>query len=310
MDPESPLTIGHIIVPLDGSQLAEVTIQPAIALAGRLRAHITLLHVLERRAPATIHNERHLTGTADAETYLQGVAARFAAAGIAAEHHTHPNPEDDVAGSIAAHARELAASLLILCTHGHGGPRQWLTGSLAQRVIRQAEVPVLLVRPPVGTVLPFAPRSVLTALDGTMEGETILPAALALAGAFDAIHHLVVTVPTVSTVSGDRAATALLAPTATMAALELEAAAAAAYVERVASRLSASSLRTQTELARGDAVRTVVELAAREAPSLLAMATHGRGGFDALWSASVGSRVIGRASGPLLLVRPAGYHGT
>ena len=53
---------------------------------------------------------------------------------------------------------------------------------------------------------------------------------------------------------------------------------------------------------------TVAELAAREAPSLLAMATHGRGGFEALWSASVGSRVIGRVSGPLLLVRPAENH--
>lgn len=310
MDPASPLTIDHIIVPLDGSRLAEVTIEPAIALVSRLRARITLLHVLERRAPATVHNERHLTGTADAETYLQGIVARFTAAGIAAEHHTHLNPEDDVAGSIAAHARELAASLLVLCTHGHGGPRQWLTGSLAQRVIRQAEVPVLLVRPQVGTTLPFSPRAVLTALDSTAAGETILPAALALAGAFDAVHHLVVTVPTVTTVSGDRAATALLAPSATTATLELEAAAAAAYVERVASRLSAAGLRTQTEVARGDPVRTVIDLAAREAPSLLAMATHGRASFDALWSASVGSRVIGRASGPLLLVRPARYHGT
>lgn len=310
MNPANALTIDHIIVPLDGSQLAEVTLEPAIALASRLRARLTLLHVLERRAPATVHNERHLTGTADAETYLQGIAARFTAAGIAAEHHTHPNPEDNVAGSIAAHARELAASLLILCTHGHGGPRQWFTGSLAQRVIRQAEVPVLLVRPLAGTPLPFSPQVVLTALDGTAAGETILPAALALAGAFDAILHLVVTVPTLSTVSGDRAATALLTPSATTATLDIEAEAAASYVERVASRLRAVDLRMQTEVARGDAVRTVVELAARETPSLLAMATHGRGGFDALWAASVGSRVIGRASGPLLLVRPARHRGT
>lgn len=259
MDPASPLTIDHIIVPLDGSQLAEVAIEPAIALAGRLRARITLLHVLEWRAPATVHHERHLTGTADAESYLQGIAARLTAAGIAAgiaaEHHTHPNPEDDVAASLAAHARELAASLLILCTHGHGGPRQWLTGSLAQRVIRQAEVPVLLVRPQDETALSFSPRVVLTALHRTAAGETILPAALALAGAFGARLHLVITVPTVSTVVGDRAATARLTPTTTTAALELEAARAAAYLNRVAARLSAADIQAQTEVAHGDAVR-------------------------------------------------------
>ena len=301
-----PLPIDHLLVPLDGSHLAEVALEPAMALATRLDAQITLLHVLERRAPATVHHERHLTNLAEAEVYLQGIAARVAVAGIAVIYHTHPNPEDDVAGSIAAHGRELTASLLVLCTHGHGGPRQWLTGSLAQRVIRQAEVPVLLVRPNAEMVVPFAPGVVLTALDGTVAGETILPTAVALASAFNAVLHLVMTVPTLGTVSGDRVATARLTPTATTAALDLEETTATEYMTRVAGRLQRTGVSIQAEVTRGDAVRTVVERAARTGPrSVVAMATHGRGGFDALWSVSVGSRVVKRVSGPLLLVCPA-----
>jgi nucleotide-binding universal stress UspA family protein len=305
MDLATPLTIDHIVVPLDGSHLAEVAIEPAIALAARLHAHVTLLHVLERGAPATVHHDRHLTNPAEAEVYLEGIATRVAAAGIIVTHHTHPNPEEDVAGSIAGHARELDAHLIVLCTHGHGGPRQWLTGSLAQRVIRHAEVPVLLVRPEGQAASPFSPRIVLTALDGTEAGEAIVPAAVTLASAFDAVLHLVITVPTLSTVSGDRVATARLTPTATTAALELEATGATDYMQRMAARLDGTGIAIQTEIVRGDAVRTMVDRVTRDPQCLLALATHGRGGFDALWSASVGSRVVNRVSGPLLLVRPA-----
>jgi nucleotide-binding universal stress UspA family protein len=246
-----------------------------------------------------------LTGPEEADRYLAGIAADLLSVDIVADYHVHANPQDDVTASIAAHVQELGASLVVLCTHGHGGPRGWIIGSVAQRVVRQAAVPILLIRPSDEAAVPFAPRSVVTALDGTSEGESVLPAALTLARAFDAVLRLVLIVPTVSTVSGDRAAAALVAPAATTAALEIEATTAAAYIERVASRLSKAGVVVEGDVLRGDAVRSMSKLAAREAPSLLAMATHARGGFDALWSASVGSRVIGRVSSPLLLVRPA-----
>lgn len=302
MDPLHPLAIDHIIAPLDGSRLAEVTIGPTAAIAERFHARVTLLHVLERQAPATIHHDRHLTTKAEADTYLHDVAARLAAAGVHVDHHTHPNPESDVAASIATHARELHVDLIVLCTHGGGGLREWMTGSLAQRVIRQAEVPLLLVRPHAGPAAPFAPPSVLTALDGTLAGEAILPAACAMARAFNAELHLIITVPTFSTVPGDQAATARLAPMATMAALDVRAASAAEYLRRVAARVSVAGISAQGEVVRGDAVRTLVARAGREPGCVLALATHGRGGLDTLWSASVGSRVVHRLAGPLLLV--------
>src|SRR6185437_12460793 len=116
--------------------------------AERLGARVTLLHVLERNAPATIHGERHLTDVAAAEAYLRGVASRFADLGIPVEIHAHPSPEGDVAASIGAHAAEVTdtATLIVLCTHGQGGPRVALRlAGAARRAPRWRAYPA---RPP------------------------------------------------------------------------------------------------------------------------------------------------------------------
>jgi nucleotide-binding universal stress UspA family protein len=307
----------HLLVPLDGSLLAEAALPAAVALGQRTAARTTLLHVLERRAPATVHGQRHLTDVTEAEAYLAEVAAGFAAAGVAVDWHVHPNPEGDVAAAIAAHAAEFGVDLIVLCAHGQGGTagtlasplraglRVWLTGSIAQQVIRRATPPVLLVRPDESSEAPpFAPATVVVALDGTAEGEAALPAAIALARPFGAALDLVVAVETLGTVTGDRAATATLVPSATAAALDLEERAAAAYLAALRDRLVSAGLRIRTEVARGEPVRMVTAVAERVGPHVLALATHGRTGLDALWLGSVGTRVVARAAGPLLLVHP------
>jgi nucleotide-binding universal stress UspA family protein len=298
-----PQPIAHLLVPLDGSRLAEGAVAPAIALATRLGAGVRLVHILERGAPATIHGERHLTSTGEAEAYLHGVASRFADAGIPVEVHTHSSPEGDVADSIAVHARAGRADLIVLCAHGRGGLRGWLSGAIAQRVVRHGGAPVLMIRQGAapGTA-PFAPRTVLVALDGTTAGEAALPAALALARATGATLHLLVVVATVGTIAGERAATARLVPGATGAALDLESATARGYLDRLRTSLVGGGFTVTTEVARGDATEMVLAGAVRAGEGVVALATHGRAGLDALWSASVGARVVARTSGPLLLV--------
>lgn len=306
MDQIAPMTIDSLIVPLDGSRLAEVVIPAVAELARRLSARAVLLHVLEARPPTTVHGDRHLTSAGEADAYLQEIARTLAGQGVDVDYHSHDSPEGDLAGSVAAHAGELKVSLLVMSTHGTGRPRDWISGSIAQQVVRQVPVPILLFRP-VGEEVPlFAPRTVVTSLDGTPEGELVLPAALAFARAFGAALHLITVVPTLATISGDQAAAAMLVPSATAAALDLEEGAATTYVRDLAARLSGSGVAMETEVARGEVAQRVVEAAEREAPSLLAMTTHGRGMLDALWSASVGSRVMHRAQGPMLLVRASG----
>ena len=113
---------------------------------GACPREVELLHVLERNAPDRVHGERHLTSESDAASYLQGIADQLAAEGVPVSWHVHLVRVGDIPLSIASHAAECGASLILLSAHGAGSPRSWLTGAVAQGVIRHAAPPVLLLR--------------------------------------------------------------------------------------------------------------------------------------------------------------------
>src|SRR6478735_8626536 len=141
----TPISIRRVMVPLDGSRLAEATLPIARALAARLGATISLLHVLEQEPPATVHGEPHLMTAADAERYLARIAEGLAATGFDVERHVHDNPEKSVTESLADHVREFNPDLILLASHGSGGVRGFLFGGVAQQVLRLSDRPVLLV---------------------------------------------------------------------------------------------------------------------------------------------------------------------
>jgi nucleotide-binding universal stress UspA family protein len=311
---EGRASLKRLLMPLDGSRLAECVLPLGVSLAAHLGARLTLLHVLERRAPSTVHGERHLTGAEEAEGYLSEVSARVLASGVAVDRHVHPNEEDDVAKSIVDHADDLSADLVILATHGGGGAlpgrrvfHRVLFGSVAQQVLRRGLRPVLLVRPPDGpalqtTVSPELGRF-LVPLDGEPAAEAALPLAATLAAAYRAEVVLRRVVPTLSTLGGERATAARLVPTAAAASLDMEEGEAVRYLEHVAARPLLEGLRINASVLRGDPAQTLLDVAARIAVDMIVMATHGRSGLDAVLTGSVASRIAARFLKPLLLVR-------
>ncbi|MCC6628523.1 MAG: universal stress protein [Chloroflexi bacterium] len=291
-----------LLVPLDGSRLAEAVLPVVAGLARTLAARLTLLHIIERGAPAMVHGERHLRDVTEASRYLEGVAGGLAALGVPASIHCHEAAVADVALSIAAHVAEIGADLVAICTHGSGGLRATLSGTIAQQVLRLGTTPVLVVRPaPDSQSRPFAPRLVLTPLDGSPQGERALDVAAGLAGRFGAAVRLVRVVPTQATVRGDPAATARLLPAATTAMLDLVTAEAHRYLAEWAERLTATGLAVAGEVRRGDIVDELVAAAA--SADLVVMSTHGRVGLGALWSGSVTALVLGRLTCPVILLR-------
>jgi len=297
----------HLLVPLDGSRLAESVLPATVLLAKRLGAEVTLLHVMEYGLPQTVHGEPHLADRQQAEQYLNEVASRLAAAGLSVTDHVHSNLERDVAGSIAAHAAELNTDMIILCTHGRSGLRNVLIGSIAQQVLQRGRRPVFLIRPTsAGTAPPFECHRLLVPLDGRPEHEVSLPVAEAIARACDAALHLLIVVPTLDTVHGDRLATALLTPQATAAVLDIEEEQAASYLFELIDRLRASGTKASAEVRRGNPANVTVEVASKRKIDLLVVATHGRSGLDALWTGSVAPRVLNRLKQPVLLVRVVG----
>lgn len=290
----------RILVPLDGSRLAESVLPITGLLAGKLGSEVTLLHIIEQHAPASVHGQPHLTTPVGAGTYLDDIAARLGG-NVRTEIHVHGTEEQDVAASIASHAAELGADLIALCTHGRSDPRRVVFGSIAQQVLRRVQVSVLLVRPEVST--PERLQTVLVPLDGSHEGECALPEATAIVRAFQANLHMVRVVDTVASMKGDNQAAARLTPLTAAAALDVEELEAQSYLAKQVGQMAANGVRASAQVLRGDVVQAVAEAAVTRSADLTVMATHGRSGLGAFWIGSVAAGLVNKLYRPLVLVK-------
>ncbi len=293
----------HLLVPLDGSKLAEAILPIAQTLASRLKARVTLLHVVESAAPATIHGEAHLMDARHAEAYLDSLARHFQNAQV--ETHVDTVAGRAVAKGIFAHAEELRADLILLTSHGRGALREKVFGSIALQVLQSERIPVLMIRSESPQPrAEFQLDRILVPLDSSPLYEPALAVAAEIAQKFSASLNLMVVVPTLTTLSPERAATAALLPSSTRAILDLAQNGAADYLQSKLNWLESRGVNVSAAIERGDVVAKIVEATARA--ELLVMATHGRAGLDAFWSGSVAPRVIERVRAPVLLLKVRG----
>lgn len=295
----------RLLLPLDGSKLAESALPVAVRLARAFDATLVLLHLIERGAPATVHGDPHLTSAADAEAYLRKLSDALSAGGTRVEQHVHTVPIGDVPRCIAEHAEEVHADLTVLSAHGRPGLRALVSGRIAEQVLRHGKTPLLLVRPPAGghPAPAFSPQDILAPLDGSAEAEAALAPAAALALALGSRLHLVAVVATPGTVRGDRLPATTLLPAATRALLQVEETQTVEYLDGLAARLRASSLDVVAEVRRGDTAGQLLADATEHQFGLVVVATHGHAGLQALLSGSVAARLIGGTTAPVLLLR-------
>ncbi|WP_376790756.1 universal stress protein [Thermoflexus sp.] len=292
--------IRRLLLPLDGSGLAEAALGLAAFLARRLGAELVLLHVVEQRPPERVHGEPHLREATEAEAYLEGIASRLKAPDLSVRIHVHIGPEANVAAAIAAHRLEQAGDLIVMSTHGRGGLRGWVLGSIAHQIVQRG-CPVLLVKPETPGGPPEAIRRIVVALDGTSASEAVLPLAAEIAAGCGLPMDLITVVPSVGALGPEQRPVATFLPTATAAMLELEAEAAASYLQGIAERLKAEfKLEAGYEVARGDPVAELTKRTGRDV--LLAMTTRGRYGLAGLWEGSISARVLSASYGPVLMV--------
>ncbi len=293
-----------ILIPLDGSRLAESVLPAAEALGRRFQSRFSLVHVIEKGTPATVHGERHLAVVPEAKAYLATVAERLQPLAVEITCHVHEEEQGNVAKSIVEHADEIDADLVLMCAHGRGGLRDLLFGSIAQQAMRWGRRSILLIQPRSGgPEPPFEIERILVPLDGTSAHEPSLPMALRLAAGFGAELRLLVVVPTIGTLSGEQARSARTLPGTMRAVLELAQEGGQDYLEQALARVRAAGAPVSGEIVRGDPVPAVVGQAAKWDADLIVLASHGRRGLDALFSGSVAPRVTDRLTRPLLLVK-------
>ena len=143
----------RILVPLDGSHLAEVALQPACELATRFEGEITLLRVTSTplvfsQVDGSTNAELLVTmrehNRKEAEEYLNGMKGSLRQQGYVV--HTQLLEDEGPADAILATVEGQSIDIVVMSTHGRSGVARWVFGSVADRVLRQSPVPVLLMR--------------------------------------------------------------------------------------------------------------------------------------------------------------------
>jgi nucleotide-binding universal stress UspA family protein len=291
-----------ILVPLDGSPLAETSLPAAAFLARKLGASVTLLHVIERNAPQEVHGQRHLVDLNEAGAYLDMLIRQVFPAGMQVNGHVHGIETDDVAREIAAHAGQFSSDLIVLCTHGSGGLKGLLFGRIAHQVIANGSTPVLIIDPAKGWKAPERGCGcLLIPLDGEADHEQGLPVAGELARVCEASLHLLRVVPTLRTLRAEHAVTGRLMPRSTAAMLDLAKEEAMAYLREKADVFKETGIDITAEVLRGEPARTIIKASKKAKADLIVLGTHGKTGTDAFWSGSITPRVCADCDVPILL---------
>jgi nucleotide-binding universal stress UspA family protein len=295
--------IKHLLVPLDGTFLAEAALPVTKTMAKLFGARVTLLHVVEKTPAPIVHGERHLTELADAERYLDLLAQQFAAQAIPCNCHVHSVAVEQVAGGIVAHEEEYSPDLIVMCTHGPGTLGRLLRGSLAQQVVALGQTPLLLVRP--GTRAahdPFILQRMLVPLDGDPEHEHGFELACTMAAASQAQLRLLSVLPKVSSLAGRQADLSRYLPGTTLALQEATLQNLKDYLERMLARVAERGIEGVGEISYGRTAKAISSAAESVDADLIVLATHGKAGTRAFWANSVAAQVQGQSSRALMLV--------
>jgi nucleotide-binding universal stress UspA family protein len=280
----------RILVPLDGSELAEQAIPYAEWLASKFNSEVILITAC---LPGD-SLERALT------EYIERRAEKIQSLGIKTRSVCI---EGEPAASIIDFAGKNAVSLIILSTHGRTGVSHWPLGSITNKVVQRSHIPVFLVRSsqPAKTPADKELRNTLLTLDGSHFSEAIIPYVEKLAKVMDSEVVILRVV--------EPAKLPQLAAYADREKYEKEfidklRKEAKRYLDQKKTALARKGIKVNSALLEGKADEAILQYAEDKSVNLIALTTHGFSGITKWAYGSVASRIIEASSKPTLLVRP------
>jgi nucleotide-binding universal stress UspA family protein len=291
----------RMLIPLDGSKAAEAVLPYARFLAGRLQLPVELLEVIDvadigRRIPP---EKVQLLNLNDVLENIKRVASTFAQGNVncAVEVGT-------AAESIIEKAAADKETLINMATHGRSGIQRWLLGSVAEKVLRGATNPLLLVRAAEGakTEAEAVLRSVIVPLDGSELAERVLPTVAELAKELqlEILLFRAYNIPT-SALAAAPEAYYVVTDEEIMSAMRDE---ARAYLERKAQAMKEFGVEKVSYRAEyGFAADEIISLGRKTPNNLIAMCTHGRSGVNRWVLGSVTETVVRHSGDPVLVIR-------
>ncbi|MBI5365482.1 MAG: universal stress protein [Planctomycetes bacterium] len=284
-----------ILVPLDGSELADRILTQVRRLLVREDAEVMLLRVLTPRAGADAE-----TRTAELEHAAGHLEERWKALNDAGAKVRFEIMEGDPAEQILVFANGYQPSLIAMSTHGRTGLDRVRHGSVAERVLRRSAHPLFLTTP-----LALAGKKsaadlrfhrVVVPLDGSDASAAILPLLTSLANLYESeivIVHAVLPYPDFAAYSG-------------IPGVDLTQEARAG-LEPYRQRLEREGLRARVRICIEHPATAILEAAQEEQADLVAMTTHGRSGLSRWVFGSIAEKVLHHVSCPMLVLRTSGF---
>jgi len=303
----------RMLVPLDGSELSEIVFPYVRDLAVRLGIEVILFHV---------HGPSDGEAAALYRAYVDHKAATV-------KHQVTAAGENDIkirgemvngypAEEIVRYVTDNKVDLILLATHGRSGIRRWLMGSVADKVLKVAPVPVLLITATKkeGIAYDKWPRhKILVPLDGSKLAESVLPHAEALAREHNPEETELVLMrvcemidafgyyPPSARFETAGGAVHVMPEELARQQKEMQHIIAKQYLAEVKTKLGATGLKVTTVIRDGNAADEIIDYARNNPFHLIVMATHARSGISRWAYGSVAHHVLEGTESPLLLVR-------
>lgn len=312
----------RILVPLDGSTRAEKAIPVAARIARASGGTIMLLQVVDLPisygkyvTPRAYVSEKEVeTEKTQATEYLTTLAQSDELEGISTKIAVESAA---TAPTLLDYANPSTADLMVMCSHGYTGFKRWTLGSIADKVIRHAEVPVLLLRengPTIPVPQSNTPLRVLVSLDGSPLSETIVEPVTHLIAALSpqtpgTLHLLRVAEepPTNSRLRSQANFSDAMTEEQKQEAREYLTSLAKRLQDGIAKDLNLTI--TTSVVSAVDVAEAIIHEAAKTGDTggyaFIAMATHGRGGLERWTVGSVTERTLHHTQLPLFILRPS-----
>lgn len=288
--------IKKVLVPLDGSKLAEQILPYARLLGEAYQSPVELLSIDDAETRAAFG----LSGGRGGE-YLKSIAGQFPAT-VKVDAVVERGRPADV---IVQRAKLEPGCVIAMATRGRSGLKRWLLGSVAAKVVQAAENPLLLVRASGEAEATLKGFGIIVPLDGSELAESVLPIAVDLAKRIKTEIVLVRAYELPVTAyyrTDDYAEAEAFIPTRKelVAAMSRE---AREYLDAKIKEIRDGGFeRIRSEIVEGPAAEQIIDLA-RTSGGLIAMCTHGRSGVKRWVLGSVTEKIVHHAASPMLIVR-------
>jgi nucleotide-binding universal stress UspA family protein len=295
-----------ILVPLDGSAIAQGMLPCVKTLARPFGSTIVLFHAAETTLEMD-RQEEYAKETTDrirslAEEYLAGVAKVLRRQRFKVEVKVGLG---GVAHSITDFAETEKMDLIAMSTHGRAGLARWMLGNAPDRVLRHTHIPVLLVRPTGDTPLdakPYALKRLIVPLDGSRAAQAVIPFVREMAKRLKLEVVLIQVISAETTVQfTPMGPDTWTVPSDVLQQIDVL---ASGYLAGVGKDLEREGIPVRWDVLRGATAPRIVEFAQETPASMVAMTTHGRSGLRRWVLGSVADQVVRESGEPVLVVRP------